>query len=165
MYKENFDLLAQEFTPIILSLIRDKFVENYTRDDLFQECLIVLNNCNKTFDPIHKTRFSTYFYLAAKHRLYDLIREVNREKRPKYVYGDEIFNILQGEDLPSEQETNILEEIIEELSKLPRGDITKRIYLEGHTLEKIAEEEGISKQRVHFLNKRNLKKLKEIFKI
>jgi RNA polymerase sigma factor (sigma-70 family) len=163
MYKENFDELSAEFTPMIKSIIRDKFIDNYSKEDLIQECLIVLHNCNQSFDASHKTKFSTYFHTVATNRMYDLIREVNRSKRPKYIYAQELLDSLNDEDDPSDN-SDMLEPILTHLKDIPRGDITYDIYIKGKTMEEVAKENGISKQRVHFLNKRNLEKLREILK-
>ena len=169
MYKSNFDELVKQYHPMLLKLIKNKFVDGYDKDDLYQECLMVMDKCNKDYDEEKNIKFSTYLYASIKNKLFDLIKHVNRDKIPSLVFIDDQDLALIGEvlsedpsDYSEEDINNLFSKITTELLKMERGYITYMIYVGGLTVKTIADMEHISLQRVKFLNKRNIEKLKKI---
>lgn len=169
MHTIDFEGLALRVEPIIKKLINDTHLSLYDKDDLYQECLMVLDMCNNTYDENKKTKFTTYFYTSAKNRMYDLIRYDNREKRPDLRSFEDVDILLNDVldtniDLEETGFTDMFFKMIEYLEKMPRGDITISIYRDEMTMKEVAEKHGISEQRVQQLNKRNIEKLKKVFK-
>lgn len=50
-------------------------------EDLTQEITVVLWTCVDKYDPNKAAGFSTFFWTAAKHRMIDMIKRINCEKR------------------------------------------------------------------------------------
>ena len=167
MYEENFEKLANQYEKLIQKVIRRVFISGYDRDDLKQECLLVLHHCNQTFDEKRKVSFITYFYTSVVNTMYDLIRKSKRTKVPNLIYVDYDDELLMKIlDITEEDETDdnlIANDMLIALQYIPRGNITKMIYIDGLTQREVANIENISEQRVHYLNKRNIKKLQSIF--
>lgn len=168
MYKENFEELVKENEPFMRKLIKNKFVDGYDREDLYQECLMVLDRCNREYDDSKNTKFSTFLYISVSNMLADLIKTSKREKRPDIInfdFDDTMFNdVIDNNDVVDELDRAVLyNTMLEVLRTLPRGDITIAVYDGQKTMKEVAEEHGISESRVQQLNKRNINFLKKIF--
>jgi RNA polymerase sigma factor (sigma-70 family) len=167
MYEENFEKLVEKYDKLINKVVGRVFISGYDKEDLKQECLLVLHNCNKTFDNSRNVSFITYFYTSVINNMYDLIRKSKRTKVPNLIYVDYdnelLMQMIDPNDVFSEEDDFVVNDIIIALDSMDRGIITKMIYLDGLTQREVAKKENISEQRVHYLNKRNISKLKEIF--
>jgi RNA polymerase sigma factor (sigma-70 family) len=161
---DDFEVLEKKHRLLIFKFIKNKYVDGCEQEDLYQECLMVLDKCNKDFDATKSTKFSTYFFTAMRNHIFDMIKTSNRDKRPSFIDA-EIDEIPQEVDdsVDEESNTRLNSEMLSELSKMPRGRVTYMIVVEGMTMQQVAEIEKVSKQRVHYLHKRNLEKLKKIF--
>jgi RNA polymerase sigma factor (sigma-70 family) len=168
MYEENFEKLVDKYDKLISKVIRRVFISGYNLDDLRQECLLVLHHCNQNYDKTRGVAFITYFYTNVVNSMYDLIRKSKRSKVPSLIYVDYDDELLMKVIDTSTEESNeddemLVKDILIALQYIPRGNITKMIYMDGLSQREVASIENISEQRVHYLNKRNLKRLHEIF--
>lgn len=166
MYEEDFNKLENDYSKLIHKFLYNKYIQGYEHEDLYQECLMVLDTSNKTFDPSFKVKFITYFYINMKNRISNLITQQQRNKRPNLVFVDInsalLINTPSDEDV--EQNLNdlkVFSALLTELLTYNRGDVTYKILVLGMTVNEVAEQEGVSKQRISYINKRNLAKLRE----
>lgn len=169
MYESNFKALEEQYSRLIHKYIGNKFIDGYDKDDLYQECLMVLDSANQTYDPSLNVKFTTYFYINMRNKISNMIKKQDREKRPDIIYVDVdsalLLNTPSDEDIEEDQEQlKLFAELLRELLTYDRGDITYKILVMGMTAQEVANEEGVSKQRISFLNKRNLKRLKTFCK-
>ena len=167
MYDENFDKLVEKYNPIILKLIKNKFVDGYAKEDLHQECLMILDRCNHDFDDTKSVKFSTYLYTSVRNHLFTLIRIANRLKKPDITYTSYEDSLLlnamhdDSDDVDVIENAKLFSSIVTDLLDLPRGYITYMIYVGVMTMKQVTAVEGVSEQRIHYLNKNNLRKIRE----
>lgn len=169
MYESNFENLEKQYSRLIHKFIGNKFIEGYDKEDLYQECLMVLDGANKTYDPSLGVKFTTYFYINMRNKISNMIRKQEREKRPDIIYVDVdsalLLNTPSEEDIEEDHERlRLFAELLKELLTYDRGDVTYKILVMGMTAQEVANEEGVSKQRISFINKRNLKRLQTFCK-
>lgn len=169
MYENDFELLEKKYSRLIYKFLSNKSISGYEKEDLYQECLMVLDSANKTYDPSLGVQFITFFYINMRNRISNIIRDQGGEKRPNIIFVDVdsalLLNTPSDEDIEEDHEKlKIFATILHELLTYPRGDITYKIYVMGMTANEVADDEGVSKQRISFLNKRNLKKLNTFLK-
>lgn len=171
-YNDNFEELEKTYRSMIYSLINNKFIDNYTKEDLYQECLMVLDKCNNTFVNAKNVKFATFLYKSIQNRLFDLIRVDNALKRPNilYVAPDDtlLMSVLDTTDSVDDEKIElgeIYDKIISELIKLPRGNITLLMYTTDLGAKEIAQLENVSVKRIYFINKQNIKKVKKVLNI
>lgn len=164
--EKTFEENVKKYNPLIYSFINKTFVQSYEKEDLYQEALIVLHEAMGEFDKDKGVKFSTYLYIKLRNKMYDLIkgsRELTLvDTQSALIEGlvspDEVFD-----DDNDAYIDKVEKDLLDALLKMPRGDITYLIIYGGLTQNKVAEIKGISQQRVQYLHKRNLKKLKELF--
>lgn len=163
----DFEKNVKRYAPLINSLIHNKYIDGYEKEDLLQECHMKLYECMKTFDPSKGIKFSTYLYTSIRNMLTNMLIGQAIEKKPKLIFmsGDDptLLNAVDDINFENEDYASILQEIVKELMLLPRGYVTYLIYIGGKTQQEVADLLGISKQRVSVLNKRNLTALSSIF--
>ena len=170
MYEHKFEEHVERYNPLMYSIINKTFIDGYDRDDLYQESLMILHNCLNDFDETKGVKFTTFLYTSLTNRMTDLLRTTNRGKRPEIVYLrddsrvilDIVANNEDTED--SVEQLELVNDITNKLLELPRGYITYLIYIGGMSMEEIGNMEGISKQRVSYINKRNIKQVREMMK-
>lgn len=162
---ELFEKYVEQYTPLFHKMINGRFITSYTKEDLIQECYMVLFNVMKTFDESKGAAFMTYLYTALRNHIVNLISQNNREKTVDLIYVDNnsavIMNELYKDNFDSIDNADFLKQIAEFLHTIPRGEITYLHHFVGITQQEIADMEGITRQRVNYLNKRNIDKLKE----
>lgn len=162
-----FDDFVKKYDGMIHSFINRTYVDGYTKDDLYQELLMVLNDSITDFDPNNNAKFSTYLYIRFRNRMYDLIR---KNKKLNVISPDS--EIVDSIESHYKDDYEVYDKFVDEFSdviletldkELKRGYITKMIVFDGFTQVDIAKVEGISQQRVAYLHKRNIKYLKNKF--
>ena len=165
---QQFEYYVEKYTPLMYRQIRNIFVDGYTREDLFQECLMVLHKAIETFDDSRGASFMTYLYNLLRNMIANLLEKQAREKVPNLVYVDfnsaVINNEMYNANNDNVEDMETTKEVVDYLMTLPRGEITFLHFMGGLTQQEIADMEGISKQRVNALNKRNIDRLREHYK-
>lgn len=162
----EFEKLVSKYNPMLHMFVNRTFVSGYEKEDLLQEALMVLHQASVDFDKSRGAKFSTYLYVRLRNHMANLI------KTSKDLFlVDNTDTIIESIESPYDNE--IMEDvefirksemlIIEKLHEIPRGYITLWLTYEGLTQEEVALKEGISQQRVAYLHKRNLSRLKDIF--
>lgn len=171
MYNDNFDELYEQYKPLIMSVIRGINVQGYDKEDILQELLMVLDDCNKSYDSSKATKFSTYLFISMRTKIHKLLRYQNRIKRAELVFMDDNdLDIIDETQSPEKSiddvfiENELYNNIVNELMKMPYGEYTYMILVEGKTMQEVGDTVGVSKQRVSKVHNKNLAKLKELFK-
>lgn len=141
-------------------------VNNFTFDDIMQELYMVAIACADRFNPNKGIEFSTYLTKSCQYKIQEL-RKKNRnrtENLDELVGEDTSFlDMLPDTYNPTPEQWTLEQDILEELDKLPYGNITRMFYLDGKTQIEIAEELGLSQSYVNKVNRKNLQKLRAIF--
>lgn len=153
-------------------------LDGYEKDDLIQEFRMLLIEALDTFDDTRGAAFKTYFILIVRTWVHHQIVKINAEKRGRLVRTvrpkrsrlvsmpstDYLEEFLDERSTPDklEKEMRVVEFVIDCLKEMKYGDYTRKILIEGNTLQGTAKEYNVSFQFVHQEHKKNLKKLREL---
>lgn len=105
--EEAFNQLALKYLPLMLSKIKRIHLPNMDRDDLLQECRVVLYQAICKFEPRGKIKFSSFYIYLLQHHLCELLRYYSAYKRcgehkpmqsTDYQYDEYIFEEFSGID-------------------------------------------------------------------
>jgi RNA polymerase sigma factor (sigma-70 family) len=157
-------------------------LRNYDYDDLLQEFrMSFLEACEK-YEDDGRAKLSSFAGLVIKNRFIYLKRQEMALKRPDYELvlddmhndfdfgGDDMLNAVESmyDDEPTPEEHDyqfrLEQDILSELSKMARGQITIDYFINEMSTQEIADKYRISISLVKHINKLNILKLKNIFK-
>ena len=110
----SVEKLTEEFTPLIKSLCNKTYLNNYTKEDLQEECYLTLLKCIKTYNP-ESHRFVAYATNAIKNNLNYLIRKNLKHK--EITSQDCLTSNGYLEDLNLSSKDKIDEEILHKHTK------------------------------------------------
>ncbi|WP_180270779.1 sigma-70 family RNA polymerase sigma factor [Sporanaerobium hydrogeniformans] len=124
--------------------MRETLLWGYEKEDLEQECYLLLVKCLERFEEGLGVPFESYY----KIQLYGWRANENRKKREYTSLNDEIDRMVlekkdEGVDVEGEVVMRIgIEGLLEKLGDLGRTEraIIKRHYLEGRKLTELAKE-------------------------
>lgn len=150
------DKLVEEYLPLVRSVAAKYSSTHNSLDDLVQEGMIGLLEANQRFDPSRGTQFGTYaHYWISKRILYVLERETDVPADPNTMA--EIADPAgAGAQLIS---SNLLSKLPREMP-LPERQVILFSYEKGYTIARIAEELGVSRERVKQLRAKALRRLR-----
>lgn len=155
-----------DYENLLRKIAHKTKINNFTYDDIMQELYMVAINCADKFNPDKGIAFSTYLTKSCQYKVQEL-RMKNRhhtENLDDYVGEDTTFlDMLQDPYNPTPEEWTLEQDILEELDKLPYGNITRMFLLEGKSQIEIAKELGLSQSYVNKTHRRNIEKLRAIF--
>lgn len=78
---DTFTELFIFFKPLIRSLMKTYQINDFDEDDWFQESAMVCYKACLTFDPSRGSKFSSYYKLLLKRRIFTIIRMQETNKR------------------------------------------------------------------------------------
>lgn len=172
-YRKNRDDKSFVFLQKIVQIDIDNitkndhyFIKGFERDDIEQECYIMLVKAIEAFDPLRGGDFRSFCRLLFRGRLISLLQESRRYKNivinyscslHQPVYSDQEGNVITYEDLVSEDDFDFLDQLClkeyyesmkdklnEGLSEL-ESDVYG-LYLDGLTYKEGSDELGINKK-------------------
>jgi len=156
-------------------------VGEITSHDMYNECIsvgnVAIGEALLTWRP-KKGRFSTWVWVQVR---YAIIEEIKSEIfQGGKSHKDQDVELLTNEGQAAanweefvrdlEVEDHAGDELIEReflLASLwmltdKQAQYLREVYLEGRTLEQVAEDEGVSHQNIHYHIKQGIKQLREI---
>lgn len=156
-----------KLAPLWKKFARETWLCGYDKEDLMQECYLMLVKCLEKYDEGAGVPFESYY----KIQLYGWRANQNRKKREVLSINDELYDeIVQSPDpkvnLETQVEDRILfQKIIKELEKMEELDrrIVKEYYIQDKPLKRIAEEIGIKYKAAEFRKGKALKALQSLF--
>ncbi len=148
--------------PLINKFVRETILSGFDKDDLRQECYMLINKAVVSYDRECNVPFESYYKIM----LYGW--RSNQNKKYKLVFlGEE--SVLREEkdtsiDIEKDVERRVLwEEVIARINKL--DDIEKEIilgyYLENKSIKEIASKLGATYKNIEYKKGVILKKLKQ----
>jgi RNA polymerase sigma factor (sigma-70 family) len=162
------ETLTEEFTPLILKLSKNSFINSYESADIKNECFKTLFKCVCLYNS-DKHRFVAYATNAIKNSINYLIRvSVRRSKtegRDAFILDGKMENILYYDD---EADTLILSELygsklkaaLESL-ELQERDLLTFVYFKKYSLKRYSELKGIPYSTLLSRKNRILRKLRK----
>lgn len=165
----KFEDYVKKYNNLIYDFVNKTYVDGYDNNDLYQECLMVLDSALKDYKDDLGVKFSTYLYVRLRNRMYDLIR--SSRKLVLVDNNDTLIDTIESHysdytEINDKNNENLMKHIVNILTdEIDRGYITLLIVNDGLTQKEIADLEGISQQRVAYLHKRNIKALRKKLKI
>lgn len=166
--EKSFVFLQKVVQPDIDNITNNDhyFIKGFERDDIEQECYIMLVKAVEAFDPNRGGDFRSFCRLLFRGRLISLLQESRRYKNivinyscslHQPVYSDQEGNVITYEDLVSEENFDFLDQLClkeyyesmkdklnDGLSEL-ESDVYE-LYLEGLTYNEGSKELGINKK-------------------
>ncbi|WP_283678028.1 sigma-70 family RNA polymerase sigma factor [Lentilactobacillus sp. Marseille-Q4993] len=78
---EAFAQLFKQYYPVVNKLRTEYYVNGMDNDDWDQEARIIMYRAARKFDPNYRSNFGSFYSRLLKHRIFDLIRRHNAQKR------------------------------------------------------------------------------------
>lgn len=166
--EESFVYLKNLVQQDIDNLIENDhyFIKGFEKDDINQECYIMLVKAAEAFDPLRGGDFRSYCRLLFKGRLISLLQESRRYKNivinyscslSQPVFSDQEGNVITYEDLVSSNDFDFLDQLClneyykNTIDKLDDGlsDLESgvyKLYLDGMSYREGSDSLGINKK-------------------
>lgn len=160
--KEAFNDLVRFYYPFTLKFLWKLTGKQELSEDLTQETFIKVIKNIECFKLSGKASFSTYLLTIAKNTYFDYLRKNNKENSMV-----NIDDILEQRGLRDEYfQENDYEVLLTKIEELPQEqrEAIKLKYLEGYTLEEIANKEKVASKTIKSRLFEGRKKLKAILK-
>jgi len=173
----KFDILLQEFQPILKSVCRKYFLVGSDYDDLLQEARIALYIAAKTYDPRKSSNFEAFAYMVVKRKVISAVRQSQRKKHetlnqslslyyPVFenrVYIDSLEDRTYVKNIDSIEQPFAVEVLFQKygLTKLERTVLTH--YLQGYSYNEIMSMTGRDYKSIDNAMQRIRKKIKTYY--
>lgn len=176
------DLLIQNCIPLVVALAKKwSRVSTYIDiDELVSVGMIGLMKAYKHFDPDRKNKFATLAGTAVWQQFINFARKSKRSDRMKYDtvsfdVDEHIDDMLsRHETITDEAYVNVYDEIenktyceafqqllATELFNDNEKKVASEFFIQGKSLSDIARENNVSRQNIHQMYKRCIKKISE----
>ncbi|MDW2876587.1 MULTISPECIES: sigma-70 family RNA polymerase sigma factor [Bacillaceae] len=160
---ENFELLAEQYQPMIRKIIRTLSIYK-NEDEFLQIGLIALWEAHKNFRP-EKGEFTNFAYTTIKGKFLTEMTRTNREAEHKVYAKEEFWENIEGADSRVPFEKKLILSYCGELTDNQTKWVLYTV-LEDLTVPEIAERERVSLSAVKAWRKgakERLKGSREIF--
>lgn len=155
MYSQDIDKLLQEYEPIIDKVANLNPVKSsyFSKEDLKQEFRMILVKCNDTFDKSKKTSFKSYFITSCKYFVWGewasnrhpMNERLDKEMSASFNGGASYIDILSDDSLPQD---DIYYDFMSVLDNIKDGWMVRDIILNNRTYGDIAQQLGLSRERI-----------------
>jgi len=167
------DQIFRSNMRLVVSIIKKCVTPGVTFDELLSDGCLTLMHAIEKFDYARGFRFSTYAYHSISNYAYRKIANRRKERtRFKQVGEERSLEELQEQKNPLmvsavwDELSELLTQTIETLDKREQFIVRSRFALGKHrkiqTFQKLADELGISKERVRQLEQRAVAKLRAL---
>ena len=165
------DLLIRSNLRLVISIAKRFTKEDHLFEDLVSEGTIAVMNAVEHFDYQRRYRFSTYATQAVRRAYYRLLARRAKQQQPLGGTSTEMLDSLPGPSSSGVQQEAAVESLREKMRDIlvvldPREQqiITARFGMNdlepGRTLQSIADQLGVCKERVRQLERRAFDKLR-----
>lgn len=163
--------IAQAFYKLNYSIASRYANKINTFDELVCEGHFTLLRAIARFDPERGYRFSTYAMHAIRRRIFRFMQQRQRQRQGTDPWSDSAAAVELGKGSLAYEHTltaatTALERLLSELSPRERFVIRARFgwgrEFEPRTLQQIADELGVSRERIRQLEQRALRKLRTL---
>ncbi len=166
---EVADFLLEKYKPMVKRQARTLYLIGGENEDLIQEGMIGLYKAIRTYRP-EESAFASYAQVCVNRQMYTAVQASGRKKHEplnEYISLSEDLNLFlldnpESRMIAQENMEKRYQLIDKQLSSMERQVL--KLYLEGGSYEKIAEEMGRSEKSVDNAIQRLKKKLKKVEK-
>ncbi|MBK3494806.1 sigma-70 family RNA polymerase sigma factor [Viridibacillus sp. YIM B01967] len=155
---DQFDIVLSQFEPMITSVMnRCRIYRNH--EQYRQAARIGLWHAWTKYDH-GRGDFAPYAYRCIQGAVLDELKKEMRNEERSVPSESDILEVLTTNQHVEKPDTHILDDILEEL---PPKDLQLLIlvYIEGYTLEELADMEGITKGGIKKRKDRIMRKIRE----
>ncbi|MEJ9151039.1 sigma-70 family RNA polymerase sigma factor [Bacillus smithii] len=165
--------LAEKHIKLVHTAISEfyrKYPNSY--EETYDACIEALVKAARSFDESKGFKFSTYYFLNAKHEVFRMIRDKNVEKRkghtislhtpifePKNGASVKLYDLIGAEDRYEFIEKELLKHAWAKLNETEKRCIYLSFF-ENKTQTEIGKELGISQAHVSRIIRRGLEKMR-----
>ncbi len=175
--------MVMDNIPMVNHVIKLHGCYHSEYDDMFQQGVETLIRAADKFDPKYGARFSTYAFTALRRAFVRMSKQDRVIRMPTHLPVDdekvinkvlsyetwsnlrlpELMQAVLGKDVMEEKVTNklLIEDALEVLNDNERT-IIKAKYYDDKPLRELVKDFGISRQRLHFIEKTALKKMRDV---
>ena len=161
-------LLFNRYRPVLTKLQRVYYIPGHDGDDWEQEGLLVLHGAAQKFRQHRSCNFGAFYRLNLTHRVFDLIRYSQAQKRRATTISLEANRTYFAETLHDTRvQLGIQLEAQEAVGRVlpglsPTEQVVFRGLLGGLTPQAISQQEGLSMTRVSAAMHRGRQKLRRL---
>jgi len=149
--------LYEKYQPKVYAYLLSSVKDRYTAEDLCGDVFLKIYSKLEYYDST-KSSLSTWIYNITKNTLYDYYRTAHTTCE-LYEEAEECEDLDEG--LEHEDELKALANALMKLNDIERAVIVGKYY-QHKTLQKLADELGISVFRVWSIHKKSTEKIKKI---
>lgn len=161
-------VLFERYRPVLLRVQHRYFLPGLDADDWEQEAFLVLLAVVRQFEPQRSRSFGAFYRLNLQHRVFDLIRFTQAQKRQATFVSIEAHDQYFADTLadPSAHLKGHLEAQEAVIRLLPRlSTIERQVFaglLQGHTLQHIGQTRQLRLAQVQGAMHRCRQKLRQL---
>jgi len=156
--------LVDKYRPMIDNMKKQYFIISYDRDDWYQEAFDICHQTCKIFDASSGSKFGSFYKMKFGHRIIDLIRRENAEKRKINGITESIDTIDQSAlTTPSHiQSIEYTDHIMNAAARMSRKElITLRYMLGDVTSQEACELTGCDNKALLAITYKCKRKIKD----
>ena len=159
--KEAFQLLYSSYYETLVLFANQIIDDSQAAEDIVQDCLVKFW-ISKRYRTL-ESGLDKYIFQAVK---FSSLNYVRGDKRKKNLHENVIREMMSEEDLPEEENVEILEMVYKVIDLLPeeRRHIFLMVFVDGMSYQEVADQLQISKNTVKTQLSRSLKFLRDTLK-
>ncbi|RHR76081.1 RNA polymerase sigma-70 factor [Odoribacter sp. AF15-53] len=159
--KEAFQLLYSSYYETLVLFANQIIDDSQAAEDIVQDCLVKFW-ISKRYRTL-ESGLDKYIFQAVK---FSSLNYVRGDRRKKNLHENVIREMMSEEDLPEEENVEILEMVYKVIDLLPeeRRHIFLMVFVDGMSYQEVADQLQISKNTVKTQLSRSLKFLRDTLK-
>lgn len=159
--KEAFQLLYSSYYETLVLFANQIIDDSQAAEDIVQDCLVKFW-ISKRYRTL-EAGLDKYIFQAVK---FSSLNYVRGDRRKKNLHENVIREMMSEEDLPEEENVEILEMVYKVIDLLPeeRRHIFLMVFVDGMSYQEVADQLQISKNTVKTQLSRSLKFLRDTLK-
>lgn len=159
--KEAFQLLYSSYYETLVLFANQIIDDSQAAEDIVQDCLVKFW-ISKRYRTL-ESGLDKYIFQAVK---FSSLNYVRGDRRKKNLHENVIREMMSEEDLPEEENIEILEMVYKVIDLLPeeRRHIFLMVFVDGMSYQEVADQLQISKNTVKTQLSRSLKFLRDTLK-
>lgn len=159
--KEAFQLLYSSYYETLVLFANQIIDDSQAAEDIVQDCLVKFW-ISKRYRTL-ESGLDKYIFQAVK---FSSLNYVRGDRRKKNLHENVIREMMSEEDLPEEENVEILEMVYKVVDLLPeeRRHIFLMVFVDGMSYQEVADQLQISKNTVKTQLSRSLKFLRDTLK-
>lgn len=163
--KEDILQMTRYFSIKLSSRFKQKYKIKLDLEETKNIALHVYCNCQKYFIP-GETLFMTYFYRSLFRRVYEIYFRKNKRRKNNYkliTINDKVISEAKYSTLRQQEEKKVSVSVNLNVLSVRHRQIVIDHYLNEKSFQSIADDLGVTKQRIQQITKKCIERLRDQF--